>query len=104
MSEVTLGTLYDLNRSAMKQQKPLDPISFNRKTKEMVKMLEELKIADKKVLIVINELDENVILAGRNLQNIFMMEPYELNVLDIINADYILADVAAIKTVEEALK
>ena len=74
------------------------------KTKEMVKMLEGLEIADKKVLIVMNELDENTILAGRNLQNIFMMEPLELNVLDIINADYILADVAAIKKIEEALK
>ena len=74
------------------------------KTKEMVKLLEKLEINEKKVLIVMHELDENVILAGRNLQNIFMMEPYELNVLDIINADYILADVAAIKDIEEALK
>ena len=83
----------------------VDKISLDvPKTKEMVKMLESLEIADKKVLIVMNELDENVILAGRNLQNIFMMEPIELNVLDIINADYILADVAAIKKIEEALK
>ena len=74
------------------------------KTKEMVKLLEGLKIADKKVLMVMHELDENIILAGRNLQNIFMMEPSELNVLDIVNADYILADVAAIKDIEEALK
>ena len=74
------------------------------KTKEMIKMLESFEIADKKVLIIMNELNENVILAGRNLQNIFMMEPSEINVLDIINADYILADVAAIKTIEEALK
>ena len=74
------------------------------KTKEMIKLLEGLEIANKKVLIVMHELDENIILAGRNLQNIFMMEPYELNVLDIINADYILADVAAIKDIEEALK
>ena len=83
----------------------VDKISLDvPKTKELVKLLEGLEIADKKVLIVMNELDENVILAGRNLQNIFMMEPVELNVLDIINADYILADVAAIKTIEEALK
>ena len=83
----------------------VDEISLDvPKTKEMIKMLESLEINDKKVLIVMNELNENVILAGRNLQNIFMMEPYELNVLDIINADYILADVAAIKKIEEALK
>jgi len=82
----------------------VDKISLDvPKTKEMIKTLENLKIADKKVLIVMHELDENVVLAGRNLQNIFMMEPYELNVLDIINADYILADVAAIKDIEEAL-
>lgn len=74
------------------------------KTKEMLKLLEELKLNNKKVLIVMHELNENVILAGRNLQNIFMMEPSELNVLDIVNADYILADVAAIKDIEEALK
>ena len=74
------------------------------KTKEMIKMLDGLEIASKKVLIVMNELDENVILAGRNLQNIFMMEPYEINVLDIINADYILAETDAIKDIEEALK
>jgi len=74
------------------------------KTKEMVKMLNELELNDKKVLIIMHELSENIILAGRNMQNIFMMEPSEVNVLDIINADYILADVAAIKDIEEALK
>ena len=74
------------------------------KTKEFIKLLDELELKDKKVLIIMHELDENIILAGRNLQNIFMMEPIEINVLDIINADYILADVAAIKDIEEALK
>ena len=74
------------------------------KTKEMIKMLEGLEIQDKKVLIVMNELTENVILASRNLQNILIMEPNELNVLDILNADYLLASVDAIKEIEEALK
>ena len=83
----------------------VDKISLDvPKTKEMVKMLESLELIDKKVLIVMHELDENVILAGRNLQNILMMEPSEINVLDIINADYILADAQAIKDIEEALK
>ncbi len=73
------------------------------KTKEMLKLLEDLKISDKKVLIVVKELTENILLASRNLQNVFLMEPYEINVLDIVNADYLLADVAAIKEIEEAL-
>ena len=73
------------------------------KTKEMLKLLDDLKITDKKVLIVVKELTENILLASRNLQNVFLMEPYEINVLDIVNADYLLADVAAIKEIEEAL-
>ena len=50
------------------------------------------------------ELTENVILASRNLQNVLIMEPSELNVLDIVNADYLLATSDAIKEIEEALK
>lgn len=74
------------------------------KTKEMVSLLESFKLEDKKVLLVAHELDENLILASRNLQNILIMEPYEINVLDIINADYLLADTQALKEIEEALK
>ena len=74
------------------------------KTKEMLNLLETLSIKDKKVLIVMSELTENVILASRNLQNVLIMEPSELNVLDIVNADCLLANVDAIKEIEEALK
>ena len=40
------------------------------KTKDMITALEKLELNDKKVLIVVNELDENLILASRNLRNI----------------------------------
>ena len=74
------------------------------KTKEMLNLLESVELNDKKVLMVMTELTENVILASRNLQNILIMEPSELNVLDIVNADYLLAPSDAIKEIEEALK
>ena len=74
------------------------------KTKEMLKLLDSLELTEKKVLIVMDELTENIILASRNLQNILIMEPYELNVLDILNADYLLIDSNALKSIEEALK
>lgn len=73
------------------------------KTKEMIKVLEELNIADKKVLIVMDELTENVILASRNLANVLLMEPVELNVLDIVNADVLLLNKQALNEIEEAL-
>ena len=74
------------------------------KTKDMVNALNDLKIADKKVLIVMDELNENVILASRNLSNVLLMEPLEINVLDIVNADVLLMTKQAVSDVEEALK
>lgn len=35
MAEVNLGNLYDFNKEAMKNEKPLDPIQFNLKTNEI---------------------------------------------------------------------
>ena len=74
------------------------------KTKDFVKELEKLNLADKKVLVVMSELSENVILASRNLMNVLLMEPSEINVLDIINANVLLFDKKAISDVEEAFK
>lgn len=73
------------------------------KTKDMIKVLEELNVDDKKVLIVMDELTENVILASRNLANVLLMEPVELNVLDIVNADVLLLNKQALNEIEEAL-
>ena len=74
------------------------------KTKDMLNALKSLELIDKKVLIIMDELTENVILASRNLQNVLLMEPVEINVLDIINADVLLLDKQALADVEEALK
>ena len=35
MAEVELGSLYDFNKQLMKNEKPLDPIAFNTKIKEI---------------------------------------------------------------------
>lgn len=74
------------------------------KTKDMLNALKSLELNEKKVLVIMDELTENVILASRNLQNVLLMEPTEINVLDIINADVLLLDKQALADVEEALK
>ena len=43
----------------------------------MTTMLNTLELADKKVLIVVKELEENLILASRNIGNIALLEPTE---------------------------
>ena len=72
------------------------------KTKEVVSVLENLKVS-KNVLIVVDELDENMVLATRNLSNVILLEAGEINVLDIISADYMVVTEKAIKMIEEVL-
>ena len=74
------------------------------KTKEMLNILETLKVADKKVLLVVNEFDDNLILASRNIQNIVLILADELNVLDIVGTDVMVITEEALKSVEEVLK
>ena len=76
----------------------------NSKTKEMLKLLETLKLTNEKVLIVVKEYTENVILAARNLQNIAVVLPSEIGVLDIISADKMLIENSAFEEIKEALK
>lgn len=74
------------------------------KTKEMTTLLSMLKLDNKKVLFVVDNFEENVILASRNLQNVALMADYEINVLDLVNADMVVFTEQALNKVEEALK
>ena len=73
------------------------------KTKEMKEVLNTLKLADKKVLLVVKEFDDNLLLASRNLQNVVLILADELNVLDIVSTDVMVATEDAIKYIEEVL-
>ncbi len=74
------------------------------KTKEMISLLNALEILDKKVLVVVKELDENIILASRNLSNIIVIEPTEMNVLDLVSTDILLTTKEAMASIEEVLR
>ncbi len=76
------------------------------KTKEMVALLNTLKLADKKVLIVVDNdsYDENLILASRNIQNIALIYADEINVLDLVNSDRVLITEKALSQIEEVLR
>lgn len=74
------------------------------KTKEMMSILENLKVADKKVLLVVDAFDDNMILASRNIQNLVLILAEEINVLDVVGTDVMLVTEAALKNIEEVLK
>lgn len=73
------------------------------KTKDMLNLLKGLNLENAKTLIIVKELDENIILASRNLQNIALIDATEINVLDLIAADKILITKEAINKIEEVL-
>ena len=74
------------------------------KTKEMLDILKSLKVADKKVLLVVKEFDDNLILASRNIQNLVLILADEINVLDIVGTDVMVVTEDAMKYIEEVLK
>ena len=73
------------------------------KTKDMLNLLKGLNLDKVKTLIIVKELDENIILASRNLSNIALISADEVNVLDLIAADKILVTKDAINQIEEVL-
>ena len=81
----------------------LDSIKLeSNKTKDMKAILSNLK-TNKNVLIVVDELDENIILATRNLKNVNLLQANEINTLDVIAADNMIITEAAVKSIEEVL-
>ena len=72
------------------------------KTKDFKNMLNNFKV-ERNVLIVVSELNENLVLATRNLNNVLLLEAGEINVLDIVSANLVIVEESAIKEIEEAL-
>ena len=81
----------------------VDELNFeSNKTKDAKKVLDALKVKGT-TLIVVDKLDENTILATRNLNNVLLLETSEINTLDIIAANNMIITEAAVKKLEEVL-
>ena len=81
----------------------IDGISFEApKTKQMVKVLENLN-APVKTLIVVDEITLNVEKSASNIPGVKLLDAKHINVYDILNSDKLIMTEAAIKAVEEVL-
>ena len=63
----------------------------------------DLNIA-KKVLIVVDELTDNLILSSRNLSNVLLLSVDEINTYDVVYADTMVITEKALQKLEEVLK
>ena len=81
----------------------LDSLNIDtNKTKDMKTILDNLKV-NRNILIVVDELNDNLVLATRNLDNVFLITSDEINTLDVVSANVLIATEGAVKAVEEAL-
>ena len=71
------------------------------KTKEFVKFANNLKIADKKALLVLPEQNKNVYLSARNIQNVNIMTASDLNTYRILDNKVIVMSESAVAVVNE---
>ena len=90
-----------LFRSADNEMIVLDELNFDApKTKEMVKVLENIK-ADKKALIVTAERNENLIKSAANIPGVRTAMVSTMNVYEIINYTNFVVTKDAINKIEE---
>ncbi|CEH30957.1 50S ribosomal protein L4 [Aneurinibacillus migulanus] len=81
----------------------LDALNFDApKTKEMVKVLGNLKV-DNKVLVVTGDYNDNVALSARNIPGVKFVSANGINVLDVLHHDKLLITQDAVAKVEEVL-
>jgi large subunit ribosomal protein L4 len=73
------------------------------KTKQFRQVVNDLKLENKKTLLVVSEMDENLYFATRNLQNVKVMRADNLNTYDILNAKKVIFMEGAVKSTEELL-
>lgn len=82
----------------------VDGLTFDTpKTKEFAKVLDNLNV-DSKVLVVIENDNDNSVLAARNLPNVTVIGEDGLNVLDLVSNQKVIVTQTALSKVEEALQ
>ena len=82
----------------------LDNLAFEApKTKALIEVLNNLKVADKKALIVLAQNDNNVFRSSTNLKKANVITAGELNTYSIMNANTVIFTEGALAAVEQTL-
>ncbi len=91
-----------LSLKAKKDLVVLNSLSVEGKTKEVVSVLNALKVNDSKVLLITD--DTKVMQASNNLENINYRGYDNISVYDLMNAEKVIMLESDVKKIEEALK
>jgi large subunit ribosomal protein L4 len=83
----------------------IEDIAFDGpKTKEMINLLNTLKLNDKRVLLLTPGTDKNVYLSARNIPKVSALEAYKPSTYEIVHADVLVIQKSAIEALEGSFK
>lgn len=71
------------------------------KTKEFVKIANNLKVNDKKVLVVLGKADQNVLLSARNVPGTSLVSAADLNAYTVLNNNALVIAEAALEQINK---
>ena len=73
------------------------------KTKEFINITKNLKVEDKKLLLLLPEVDKNVNLSARNLKRAEVMTASALNTYKVLNADVLVVTEKSLESIDGVL-
>ena len=73
------------------------------KTKQFLSLLSALSVADKKTLFILPEVNKNIVLSGRNVQNTKITTVDQITTYDVMHADSVIFVESSLNKVENLL-
>lgn len=74
----------------------------NAKTKDLIQILKNLNLSiETKILIIVSEKTENLLLASQNIKNIELISSNNLNTLSLLRAKQIIVSIDALNDIKE---
>ena len=82
----------------------LDTIDIeSKKTSNFKSFLKDINVGQKKTLILVSSFQENLVLASRNIRNVFIENARSVSVYDLLDSEVILIDKVGVKILAEVL-
>ena len=75
----------------------------SKKTSNFISFLKDIKVNQKKTLILVDSFQENLVLASRNIRNVFIENARSVSVYDLLDSEIILIDKVGVKILSEVL-
>ena len=92
------------NKISKNEFKVFEKISMDtHKTSDFLSLLKKIKLDDRKLTILTSSFQKNLILASRNLRNVYVENARTISVYDLMDSDMIVTDKEGLLNLIEVL-